>query len=339
VARPLRFRHSTDGWTAGRVRSQVLDPLDANLGASEVPPRFDVNGPWETHRFAVDNGDVALFARGDGEAYWMGNTETPSSLWRTEKVDWSVAPYAVGRWAQRELLADLHDAEPWLAEYPHLSWFFLPVLMSKDGRHTTRRFFREHAAGFPDADRGAALEFYESFLRTGTLDPYRELMAGKLGTSEYLDAERMGAAMAEFTAAKLLVEAGYDVRPDPEMDSGHTLDFAVTGPDGREGLVEVTRPSPPADRAANSPARAVTETVATKAGDQLAGRDALLLVDCSSFPPSTWRTLCERPPDPPHQPALLYRATPDGVESLPVGNYRNVWNSIVRPSGSVAKNR
>jgi len=41
------------------------------------------------------------------------------------------------------------EEDPWLAAYDHLAWFFLPVFFSKDGRESTRNFFREHAAGFP----------------------------------------------------------------------------------------------------------------------------------------------------------------------------------------------
>ncbi|CDK40046.1 uncharacterized protein BN903_52 [Halorubrum sp. AJ67] len=145
--------------------------------------------------------------------YWLGNTETPSELWRTEKYGFDEAPYPVSRWAQRELLAALHDDEPWLADYPHVSWYFLPVFCSKDGAETSRAFFRDHAAGFPDATREDGTRFVEETLRPGVLDDYRETMAGKLGTSASLDLVRMSATIAEFTAARILTEAGYGVTP------------------------------------------------------------------------------------------------------------------------------
>jgi hypothetical protein len=296
------------------VRRDVLEPLDANLGAREVDARFSPTGPWQGHRFEMDNGDVALFARGDDETYWIGNTETPRALWRTEKYGWTEVPYAVARWAQRELLADLHESVPWLEPYPHVSWFFLPVLLSKDGRETTREFFGEHAAGFPNADRETALEFYESFLRTAVLDPYREEMAGKLGTSEYVDLSRMRAAMSEFTAGKLLVEAGYDIVPEIDVDSGHTLDYRASRPGQSQVLVEVTRPRPPARRSANTPAAAVSETADSKAKGQLRDhQETVLLVDCSSFPDDEWHALAGQRARTPHQPAVVYRARPDGT--------------------------
>jgi len=50
-----------------------------------------------------------------------------------------------------------------------------------------------------------------SLLRWGVhRDDYRETMAGKLGTSTSLDLVRMSAAIAEFTAARILTEAGYE---------------------------------------------------------------------------------------------------------------------------------
>ncbi|MDY6780885.1 MAG: DUF5784 family protein, partial [Halobacteria archaeon] len=148
---------------------------------------------------------------------------------------------------QRELLADLRKAAPWLSDYPYLSWFFLPVLMSKDGRRTTRVFLRDHAAGFPDTTREEALSFYESFLSTGVFDENRYVMASKLGTSKSLDITRMAATMSEFNAAKLLADAGYEVVPEVEVDTGHSLDFEVRR-DDRSSLVEVTRPLPPDER-------------------------------------------------------------------------------------------
>ncbi len=202
VARPLRFRYSPQSWSDRRVKHDILQPLQSNIGAQEVSPWFKSGGDWQTHRFEMQNGDIALFARTDSDAYWMGNTETPSALWKTDKFGWREVPYHVSRWAQRELIATLHEEDPWLADYPHLSWFFLPVFMSKDGRGSTRSFFREHAGGFPDAGRRETTRFFEDFLQTGVLDEYRHVMSGKLGTSDHVDRVRMSAAMAEFIAAK-----------------------------------------------------------------------------------------------------------------------------------------
>jgi hypothetical protein len=198
--------------------------------------------------------------------------------------------------------------------------------MSKDGRHTTREFFRDHAAGFPDADREAGLSFYEEFLRTGTLDDYRETMAGKLGTSEYLDLTRMRAAMAEFTVARLLVESGYEVVPEIEVATGHSLDYRAQSPgatDDSGPLVEVTRPQPPSRRSAGTPAAALRETAGTKATGQLQehGGGAVLFVDCSSFPDDEWRAVAAERPGVQHRPAVVFRARPGGqFEGYSVGN-------------------
>ena len=313
MATPLRFRHSTESWSEGRVRGQLLQPLQSNIGAREVEPRFELGGPWIAHRFEMDNGDLALFARGEGEAYWMGNTETPRALWRTDKYGWDEVPYPVARWAQRELLADLHDEDPWLAAYPHVSWFFLPVFMSKDGRETTRAFFRDHAGGFPDADADSVLAFLEEFLRTGVLDEYREEMAGKLGTSEGLDLTRMTAAMGEYVAAWVLTEAGYAIEPEIEVTTGHSLDFRARN-GATDVLVEVTRPLPPSRRSANTAVAAIKDTVRNKTADQLAhhGGGAILFVDCSSFPDDAWPAIAADRPDLGHRPAVVYRVRPTG---------------------------
>ena len=296
------------------MRDAILRPLDRNLGARAVDPHNEATAGYVGHRFEMDNGDVALFARGEDEAFWMGNTETPSALWETDKYGWTEVPYPVARWTQRELLADLLEAAPWLEPYPHLAWFFLPVLMSKDGRETTRRFLSEHAAGFPDADRDTALSYYEEFLHTGALDPYRETMAGKLGTSDRLDLTRMRAAMAEFTVARILVRSGYEVVPEIEVASGHALDYRALDGDGNGGtLVEVTRPQPPTQRTAGTPVAALRETVSAKADGQLRRHDGVVLfVDCSSFPQTAWDALVERRPDVRHRPAVVFRARPDG---------------------------
>jgi hypothetical protein len=313
VAKPLRFRRSPESWGPDRVQRLLLDDLDANLGAESVSPYYKIAGDWQTRRFHMDNGDVALFAWNDDEAYWLGNTETPQTLWRTDKYGWEAVPYQVARWAQRELLGDLRQEAPWLDDYPYLRWFFLPVLLSKDGRDTTRTFFRDHAAGFPDADRDEGLSFYEAFLSTGVLDEYREVMAGKLGTSEQLDLVRMRSAMAEFTAAKILHDAGYDITPEIEVGTGHSLDFRATR-NGEGTLVEVTRPLPPADRAANSPIAAIRDTAETKTSGQLSehGGGVVLFVDCSSFHDDQWAAIKGERPEVRHRPAVVFRARPDG---------------------------
>lgn len=256
----------------------------------------------------MHNGDLALFAWNEDGGWWLGNTETPEALWRTDKQQFDEAPYPVTRWAQRELLADLAENDGWLTEYAYVAWFFLPVLFSKDGRKTTRRFFREHAAGFPDAGRDEALAFYESVLDAGTLDDYRYTMASKLGTSEALDLVRMRATMGEFNAAHLLDRAGYAFTPEVTLDSGHALDFRLD--DGT--LVEVTRPEPPERRRAGTPAAAVRETTDSKTHDQLqAHPGATLFVDCSSFRDDEWQALlAERPPTG-YEPSLVYRVRPD----------------------------
>ncbi|RKD93622.1 DUF5784 family protein [Halopiger aswanensis] len=317
MAQPLRFRYSPETWSEQRVRQDILQPLRSNIGARAVTPRFEIGADWTTHRFEMQNGDLALFAHGGdgGGGYWMGNTETPSSLWRTDKFGWTEVPYHVARWTQRELLATLHEEDPWLADYPHLSWFFLPVFMSKDGRESTRAFFREYAAGFPDADRRETTQFFEDFLSTGALDDYRHVMAGKLGTSNHVDRVRMSATMGEFIAAKILTEAGYDVVPEIEVTTGHSLDFRAEDPATNTNvLVEVTRPQPPTNRAASGPVAAVRDTAETKTNGQLSrhGGGAVLFVDCSSFRDDSWAAVRGEQPDVRHRPAVVYRARPDG---------------------------
>ena len=317
MARPIRFRHSPQHWNERRVRNELLTPLDRSLGATLSPSWYAIGGDYEARRLDMDNGDTALFAWNDHDAYWLGNTETPSTLWKTEKYGFEEVPYHVARWGQREFLAELAEADPWLASYEHLAWFFLPVFCSKDGRETTRRFFREYAAGFPDASRDDALSFYETFLSTGVLDDHRYEMAGKLGTSEYFDGGRMSATMSEFTVAKLLYEAGYHPEPEIEVSTGHALDFRARPPDatGDSGpLVEVTRPLPPTRRAANTPVAAVKDTAETKVNGQLSahGGGAVLFVDCSSFRDDEWAQVRGEQPDVRHRPAVVFRARPDG---------------------------
>lgn len=325
VARPLRFRYAPGSWSEGRVRGDLYRPLDSNLGATERDPWFAPPAGYEARRFDMDDGSLALFCwtdDGDGPAgvgggpggYWLGNTETPSALWRTDKHALDSVPFAVTRWAERELLAVLQEAEPWLADFPHLSWFFLPVLCSKDGAGTTRAFFREHAAGFPDAERFAALGFYEQFLATGVLDNDREELASKLGTSEYLDLTRMTATMGEFDAARLLVNAGYGVEPEIEVSTDHVIDFRATRDDGRSTLVEVTRPVAPNERSADTPSAAVRDTVRIKTSGQLEahGGGVTLFVDCSSFPDDDWLAVRGERPEVGHRPAVVFRSRPDG---------------------------
>jgi len=326
VAGPLRFRRSPDSWHLDRVRRQLLSPLDDRFGARLAAPWFPPPERYEARRLEMDNGDVALFCwpaadgsgggdAGDGGgsyAYWVGNTETPETLWRTEKVAFEAAPYPVARWAQRELLARLETVDPWLTEFEHVAWFFLPVLLSKDGRETTRRFLAS-GAGFPDADAETALAFFEDALATGMLDDRRYTMAAKLGTSEGYDDGRMAATMSEFTVAKLFDDAGLAFDPEVELDSGHALDFRVH--DGGAGaLVEVTRPLPPGRRdRADTPAQAVRETAGAKRDDQLrAHPDATLFVDCSSFGDDEWDAVATGRPTVDHEPAVVFRARPDG---------------------------
>jgi catechol 2,3-dioxygenase-like lactoylglutathione lyase family enzyme len=262
----------------------------------------------------MENGDVALFAWDETGAYWMGNTETPEALWRTEKYTFSEVPSPIAEWAERELLAQLHQESPWLAEYPHLSWFFLPVFLSKDGRETSREFFTDHAAGFPVEDPEPALQFYEDFLATGVLDEYRHLMAGKLGTSEGLNLVRMTAAMGEFNAAYLLDAAGYELEPEAPVSTGHSLDFRVeTGEEAH--LAEVTHPAPPHRRSASSAVEAVRRTAATKVDGQLDahGGGVLLMVDCTSFTDAEWDQIRRAEPAVGHRPAVVYRLRPDGT--------------------------
>ena len=327
VAQPLRFRRSPGRWDTNRVRSQLGRPLDTNLGAAATNPWFSPPPGFQAQRFDMDDGSFALFcwtnddpdppsgATNGAVGYWLGNTETPSALWRTDKYGFSEVPYSLARWAQRELLASLHDDEPWLADFPHVSWYFLPVFCSKDGAETTREFFRTHAAGFPDATRDEATGFVEATLRPGVLDPYRELMAGKLGTSQSLDLVRMSAAIAEFTAARVLTDAGYEITPEIEVTTGHSLDYRATDPEtDAASLVEVTRPQTVSRRSATDPVAAIRDTAETKTNGQLAahGGGVTLFVDCTSFPDADWEPIRTARPVVRHKPAVVFRARPDG---------------------------
>jgi len=310
VAKPLRFRYSGERWTDARVRSDLLSPLDSNIGAEMSDPWFKEPAGYETRRFEMDNGDVALFAWSDDGGYWLGNTETPSALWRTDKYTFVEVPTDLAAWAERELLAQLHEESTWLADYPHISRFFLPVLLSKDGRQTSRTFLYDHAAGFPDTDPAVALDYYEELLATDALDD-RHVMAGKLGTSEQLNLGRMRSAMSEFTVAKLLHEAGYDVTPEIEVSTGHSIDFRADK-DGRGTLVEVTRPQPPDSRAASSAVTSVRETAETKTSGQLRAHEGgiVLFVDCSSFSDAEWGEVLAERPGVHHRPAVVFRVRP-----------------------------
>ena len=314
VAGPIRFRHATDRWHLDRVRSALYNPLDGRFGADLASPWFAPPAEHDARRLEMDNGDLALFvwAEDGNGAWWLGNTETPKTLWKTEKYSFDEAPDGVAEWAQRELLATLELEDPWLAAYEAVSWFFLPVFFSKDGREITRRFFAEDAAGFPDASREEGLTFYDDLLATGLLDDYRYTMATKLGTSERFDRTRMRATMGEFNAAKLLADAGHDLAPEVELDSGHALDFRVDG----HTLVEVTRPQPPGDRRAGTPAAALRETVDGKTSDQLRAHEgAVLLVDCTSFRDDEWNAILDERPAVGYEPTVVYRYRPDGSVS------------------------
>ena len=327
MAQPLRFRRATGEWSDSQVRSRIEQPLDDNLGASASDPWFRPPPGYDARRFDMDDGSMALFCWTDHDddppagvgagptGYWLGNTETPSSLWRTDKYGFDEVPYSVSRWAQRELLAGLHDDEPWLADYPHVSWFFLPVFCSKDGSETTRAFFRDHAAGFPDASQEAGTGYVEEILHPGILDDYRETMAGKLGTSASMDVVRMSATIAEFTAAKILTDAGYAITPEIEVTTGHSLDYRAENPaTGQANLVEVTRPQPVSGRAASNPVAAVRDTAQTKTSGQLEAHagGVTLFVDCSSFPEDDWAAVRDERPDVRHKPAVVFRARPNG---------------------------
>ncbi|MFW6385172.1 MAG: DUF5784 family protein [Halodesulfurarchaeum sp.] len=316
MASLLRFRYSPSTWSTDSVTRRIYQPLDSNLGAEMGDPWFRPPDGYEAKRFDMENGDVALFAWNDREAYWLGNTETPEALWRTDKVDLDDAPFEIGRWAQRELLAHLHERTPWLESYPNISWFFLPVFLSKDGRESSVAFFSKHTAGFPETNRKRALSFYEDFLETGVLNPYRHVMAGKVGTSTRVNVTRMTAAMGEFNTAYLLYANGHDFEPEAAVSTGHSIDFRVEQANG-SFLVEVTRPAPPRRRNTNSPKIALRQTASTKTEGQLDahGGGVVLLVDCSSFTDEEWDVLASERPDVGHKPAVVYRLRPDGSVS------------------------
>ena len=187
------------------------------------------------------------------------------------------------------------------------------MFFSKDGRESTRQFFTDHDAGFPDTTPEDALAFVESILRTGVLDPYRYTMASKLGTSTFVDQTRMKAMVGELIAAKILHDAGYNITPEIEVTTGHSLDYRADRND--EGyLVEVTRPTRPGRRRAHSPVQAVRETAQTKTAGQLSehGGGVVLFVDCSSFHDDEWAQVRGEKPGVRHKPAVIFRTRPDG---------------------------
>jgi len=326
MASPLRFRISNEHWDDERFGREVLRPLDDKFGATAELTH--PNDEFEGRLLRMGNGDVALFAWSPDPtkpAYWTGNTETPKSLWRTEKRAFEDVGGALADWAQDRLLGILYDEAPWLSRYEALAWFFLPVLMSKDGAETARDFLRT-GAGFPtgeiDADR--ALSFYADVVSSGLFDGHRYEMASKLGSSESRDGVRMSATMGEFNSAKILHDAGYELVPEPEVETGHRLDYLARR-NGHETLVEVTRPSATENRSAGTPEAAVRETASKKSkGDgQLNENDGLLLVDCSSFDDKGWRRIAREKPDAGHEPAVFYRVRPDEpVEAYLVGETR-----------------
>lgn len=308
MASPLRFRVSKERWDDERFERKVLRPLDDKFGATAQT----TEGPegYDGRLLRMRNGDAALFAWNESVAYWTGNTETPKVLWGTNKKEFRRVGGGVGDWAEEELLTLLKNEAPWLERYPNVARFFLPVLMSKDGRDTAREFLRT-GAGFPNTDADTALSFYEDLVSSDVFDGNRYTMASKLGTSESKDRVRMEATMGEFNAAKILGDAGYGVEPEVGVETGHSLDFRATR-DGSEAIVEVTRPMPTERRKASTPERAVRETAAkkTESGAQLRKNDGVLLVDCSSFDDGAWRRIVEQKPDANHQPAVFYRTRP-----------------------------
>lgn len=310
VAGPLRFRRSDEAWSPTRLQNDIYQPLNDQFGAHMDEPWFPLSDDrYEAIRFEMDNGDFALFTYQDTHAYWLGNTVTPEVLWRTEKETFEEAPAAISRWAERELTTRIELTDPWLTEYEHLTWFFLPVFCSKDGRNTTRRFFAEDAAGFPDATMDDGLSFFEAFLQQGVLDQYRYIMASKLGTSPQYDVTRMRATMAEFTVAKILADSSLPLKPEVEQASGHALDFVVN-----DQLIEVTRPEPPHRRShADNPIAAVKESGRAKQDAQLAAHpNALLFVDCTSFLDDEWAAIRSEQPSINHVPTVVFRARPTG---------------------------
>lgn len=343
MASPLRFRISERGWSEGEFERRVVAPLDDKFGVSVE--RSDRPDGHEGRVLRMRNGDAALFAWNGERAYWTGNTETPKVLWGTDKAEFRRVGGGVADWAEEELLTMLKNEAPWLESYPNVARFFLPVLMSKDGRETAREFLRT-GAGFPDgeAEPRAALSFYDDLVSSGVFDGHRYTMASKLGTSEAHDAVRMEAAMGEYNAAKILHDAGYGVEPEVGMETGHSLDFRAVRDeedDDRPGtIVEVTRPMPTGRRKASTPEQAVRETAAkkTESGAQLRENDGVLFVDCSSFDDAAWNRIVKEKPGANHEPAVFYRTRPDGRGGRGTGTETEAYlkgGTRLRLSGAV----
>lgn len=312
---------SHEGWSEDRFERDVLRPLDDKFGADVVETKRPEG--FESRRIRMDNGDNALFAW-NGTGYWLGNTETPEALWRTEKRCFEDVGGGLARWAQMEMYDVLEREAPWTSDYPLLSWFFLPVLMAKDGRRTTREFFRG-GAGFPEASGDEAMSYYEDVVSTGVFDGCRYEMASKLGTGDGEDAVRMAATMGEFNAAAVLADAGYELEAEPAVAGGRRMDYVANGPGAPEGvLVEVTRPSPPRLRGASTAEGAVRESAVRKRRKgQIADADGVLMVDCSSMTQDQWERVVDDRPESGHEPTLFYRVFPgDGVEAYLEGATR-----------------
>jgi hypothetical protein len=133
----------------------------------------------------------------------------------------------------------------------------------------------------------------------------------------------MSAAMSEFTVAKILHDAGYEVTPEIEISTGHFIDFRVDQKGEETTLVEVTRPLPTERRSASSPVTAIRQTAKTKTSGQLQahGGGVTLFVDCSSFDESDWQQIRQARPNVGHKPAVVFRARPDGsLDGYTVGS-------------------
>ncbi|MDY7080997.1 MAG: DUF5784 family protein [Halobacteria archaeon] len=308
-------RNGNNGyWNTHRFENRVVAPLDSKFGVTvdEINSPDGNGNDYEARRLRIgdDSDELALFAWNGNRAYWLGNTETPEVLWRTDKVTFDEAPDEISEWAQRELYRILKQEEPELTEYTHLAWFFLPVLMSKDGRETAREFLL-NGAGFPDTDSDEALAFYDGLIQSGVFDGYRYTMASKLGTRERHSELHMAAAMAEFNAAKILHDSGYDIVPEVSIDGGYSLDFAV---EGEDRFVEVTRPE-----RKSKPVKAVKEATKRKSNGQLNDTEALLFVDCSNFDRREWGRIASERPNAHHEPTVFYWMRPGNVEAFAVG--------------------
>jgi len=131
------------------------------------------------------------------------------------------------------------------------------------------------------------------------LDDYRETMAGKLGTSTSLDLVRMSAAIAEFTAARILTEAGYEVTPEIEVTTGHSLDFfgpRIRTPPGPPRWSRSRARNPSLDALRATPRRSVRDRRGRRRRRgqlEAHGGGVTLFVDCTSFPADDWAAVRE----------------------------------------------